>query len=39
VVGLIHEIPTAGEIIEGMVSEAKLIGERLKNMGILAERR
>ncbi len=39
VVGLIHEIPTAKEIIEGMVSEAKLIGQRLNNMGILAERR
>ncbi len=39
VVGLIHEIPTAKEIIEGMVNEAKLIGQRLNNMGILAERR
>jgi nitronate monooxygenase len=39
VVGLIHNIPTVREIIEGMVNEAKLIGQRLNNMGILAERR
>ncbi len=39
VVGLIHEIPTVREIIEGMVNEARLIGQRLNNMGILVERR
>ena len=36
VVGLIHEIPSAKEIIEGMISEAKVIGQRLYNIGILA---
>ena len=35
-VGLIHEIPSVREIIEGMISEAKLIGQRLYNMGISA---
>ncbi len=39
VVGLIHEIPTAGEIIEDIIDEAKLIGQRLNNIGILVERR
>jgi nitronate monooxygenase len=39
VVGLIHEIPTVREIIEGKVDEARLIGQRLNNMGILVERR
>jgi nitronate monooxygenase len=39
VVGLIHEIPTVREIIEGMVNEARLIGQRLNNVGILVERR
>jgi len=34
VVGLIHEIPSVSEIIESMVSEAKLIGQRLHNIGI-----
>ncbi len=34
VVGLIHEIPSVREIIEGIVSEAQLIGQRLRNMGI-----
>ncbi len=34
VVGLIHEIPSAKDIIENIVSEAKLIGQRLYNMGI-----
>ena len=38
VVGLIHEIPTAREIIEGIINEAKLIGKRLYEMGILEER-
>ena len=32
VVGLIHEIPSVREIIEGMVSEAKLISQRLYNI-------
>ena len=39
VVGLIQEIPTVREIIEGMVNEARLIGQRLNSMGIVAERR
>jgi len=34
VVGLIHEIPSVKEIIEGIISEAKLIGQRLYNIGI-----
>jgi len=34
VAGLIHEIPSVGEIIDGIISEAKLIGERLHNPGI-----
>lgn len=36
VVGLIHEIPSIKEIIEGMIAEAKLIGQRLHNIGIFA---
>ncbi len=36
VVGLIHEIPSVREIIESMVSEAKLIAQRLHNIGIFA---
>ena len=36
VVGLIHEIPSVKEIIEGMIAEAKLIGQRLYNIGISA---
>jgi NAD(P)H-dependent flavin oxidoreductase YrpB (nitropropane dioxygenase family) len=38
VVGLIHEIPTVREIIEGIINEAKLIGQRLHEIGILEER-
>jgi len=34
VVGLIRNIPSVKEIIEGIVSEAKLIGQRLHNIGI-----
>jgi len=34
VVGLIHEIPSVREIIDGIISEAKLIGKRLYNLGI-----
>jgi len=34
VVGLIHEIPSVSEIIEGMVNEAKLIVQRLHSIGI-----
>jgi len=36
VVGLIHEIASVNEIIEGMIAEAKLIGQRLYNIGIFA---
>ncbi len=36
VVGLIQEIPSVREIIEGIISEAKLIGQRLYNTGICA---
>jgi len=36
VAGLIHEIPSVREIIEGMIAEAKLIGQRLYNIGISA---
>jgi NAD(P)H-dependent flavin oxidoreductase YrpB (nitropropane dioxygenase family) len=36
VVGLIHEIPSVKEIIEGIISEAKVIGQRLNNMGLLS---
>ncbi len=34
VVGLIHDIPSIKEIIEGIISEAKLIVQRLHNLGI-----
>ena len=34
VVGLIREIPSVKEIIDGVVSEAKLVGQRLCRMGI-----
>ena len=34
VVGLIHEIPSVKEIIEGIISGAKLIGQRLHSIGI-----
>jgi len=34
VVGLIRDIPSVKEIIDGIISEAKLIGQRLHNMGI-----
>ena len=34
VVGLIHDIPSVKEIIDGMISEAKLIGQRFHNIGI-----
>ena len=34
VIGLMHEIPSVSEIIESMVSEAKLIGQRLHTIGI-----
>ena len=31
IVGLIHDIPSIGEIIEGIISEAKLVSQRLYN--------
>jgi len=31
IIGLIHDIPSVGEIIEGIISEAKLISQRLYN--------
>ena len=34
VVGLIHDIPSARDIIKGIVSEAKVIAQRLRNIGI-----
>jgi len=34
VVGLIHEILSVKEIIEGIISEAKLVGQRLHSIGI-----
>ena len=34
VVGLIHQIPSVKEIIEGIVNEAKLIVQRLHNIGL-----
>lgn len=34
VVGLIHDIPGVKEIIEGIISEARLIVQRLHNLGI-----
>jgi len=36
VVGLVHEIPSVREIIEGIISQAKLIVQRLYNMGDFA---
>ncbi|MBI4186714.1 MAG: nitronate monooxygenase [Chloroflexi bacterium] len=33
-VGLIHDIPSVKEIIDGIVSDARLIAGRLRNMGI-----
>ena len=36
VVGLIHDVPSVKEIIDGIISEAKLIVQRLHNMGITA---
>ena len=33
VVGLMHEIPSVKEIIEGIISEANLIGQRLHGIG------
>ena len=36
VVGLIHDIPSVRKIIEGLISEARVIGQRLKNMGLMA---
>ncbi|GAH66275.1 unnamed protein product, partial [marine sediment metagenome] len=38
VVGLIHEIPTVRESIEGIINEARLIGQRLYKMGMPMER-
>ena len=32
VIGLIHEIPSVREIIEGIISQAKLISQRLYNI-------
>jgi len=34
VVGLIHDIPTVKEIIDGIISEARLIGKRLNDIGL-----
>ena len=34
VIGLIDDIPSAGEIIEGIIAEAKVIGQRLYDMGL-----
>jgi hypothetical protein len=31
-----HDIPSVREIIEGIVSEARVIGRRLNDMGLLA---
>ena len=36
VVGLIHEIPSVKEIIDSIIDEARLIGQRLYKMGIPA---
>ena len=38
VVGLIHDLPTVRESIEGIINEARLIGQRLYKMGIPVER-
>jgi nitronate monooxygenase len=37
VVGLIDDIPTVKELIEGIVTEAKAIGKRLVSLGILED--
>jgi len=34
IIGLIHDIPSVKDIIEGIINEAKLIGQRLHNLGI-----
>jgi len=34
IVGLIHEMPTVREIIEGIINEARVIGQRLYKIGI-----
>lgn len=34
VVGLIHDEPTCAELIEGIISEAEVIGQRLRKMGV-----
>jgi NAD(P)H-dependent flavin oxidoreductase YrpB (nitropropane dioxygenase family) len=36
VVGLMHEVPGVKEIIEGIISEARVVGQRLNKMGLLA---
>ncbi len=36
VVGLIDDIPSVKEIVEGIIAEAKLIGQRLHNIGLFA---
>lgn len=36
VVGLIHDVPTVKEIIDGIISEAKTIMQRFEKMGITA---
>jgi NAD(P)H-dependent flavin oxidoreductase YrpB (nitropropane dioxygenase family) len=38
VVGLIHDIPSVKEIIDGIISGARLIGQRLSKIGIPVER-
>jgi NAD(P)H-dependent flavin oxidoreductase YrpB (nitropropane dioxygenase family) len=35
VIGLIHEIPSVRDIIESIIGEARLIGQRLNNVGLL----
>ena len=35
VVGLIHDVPSVGEIIENIISEARAVGQRLQSRGIL----
>jgi len=36
VVGLIHDVPSVSEIIQGIISEAKAMGQRLQSGGLLA---
>jgi len=36
VVGLIHDVPSVKEIIQGIISEAKAVGQRLQSTGLLA---